>query len=152
LEAITLADATAQWVGIHDAARPMIDTAWLEAAFIDLKQLLGTKGVVGLCAGTKVQDTVKACVHPSASNGMMMPVITHTVDRTPLWQVQTPQLFSFSALRYAHQTVDTNISATDDAQLIELAHAGGVVIKQAASSNVKLTTWDDYQFLRHLTG
>jgi 2-C-methyl-D-erythritol 4-phosphate cytidylyltransferase len=162
LEAIALADPTANWVAVQDAARPLVDGAWLEDAFSQLQQVF-PDGIVGLCAGTKVQDTVKACaIQPPATLPMMdslgqlrpamgfMPVIANTVDRSPLWQVQTPQLFSFSALCHAHKMVDAALVATDDAQLIELAGLGGVVIKQSATWNLKLTTWTDYQLLETL--
>jgi 2-C-methyl-D-erythritol 4-phosphate cytidylyltransferase len=162
LEAIALADPSANWVAVHDAARPLVDGAWLEDAFSQLQQVF-TDGIVGLCAGTKVQDTVKACaIQPPVTLPMadslgqlrpamgFMPVIINTVDRSPLWQVQTPQLFSFSAVYQAHKAVDATLVATDDAQLIELAGLGSVLIKQSATWNLKLTTWTDYQLLETL--
>ncbi|MCS6266511.1 MAG: 2-C-methyl-D-erythritol 4-phosphate cytidylyltransferase [Vampirovibrio sp.] len=162
LEAIALADPSANWVAVHDAARPFVDGAWLEDAFSQLQQVF-TDGIVGLCAGTKVQDTVKACaIQPPSTLPMadslgqlrpamgFMPVIINTVDRSPLWQVQTPQLFSFSAVYQAHKAVDATFVATDDAQLIELAGLGSVLIKQSATWNLKLTTWTDYQLLETL--
>ena len=60
------------------------------------------------------------------------------------------QLFSFSAVYQAHKAVDATLVATDDAQLIELAGLGSVLIKQSATWNLKLTTWTDYQLLETL--
>jgi 2-C-methyl-D-erythritol 4-phosphate cytidylyltransferase len=74
--------------------------------------------------------------------------MTHTVDRTLLWQVQTPQLFVFSVLLQAHWAVSPQFEATDDAQLVELAKLGSVVIKPTSPWNLKLTTWQDYQLLQ----
>jgi 2-C-methyl-D-erythritol 4-phosphate cytidylyltransferase len=160
LEAIKQVDPTASWVAVHDAARPLVDGFWLQQAFEQSHQLL-RDGVVGICAGTKIQDTIKACTVPPATLPMenelsqlypigFMPLIAKTIDRTPLWQVQTPQLFSFPALCQAHTTVNTSWVATDDAQLIEMADLGSVVIKQSSAWNLKITTWFDYQVVNQV--
>jgi 2-C-methyl-D-erythritol 4-phosphate cytidylyltransferase len=159
LHTIAQTDAKAGIIAIHDAARPLIEPDWLEAAYHQLQQTTGD-GIVGLCAGTKIYDTVKAC-HPTPTTFIQhqqrqkqpldcLPCIQHTVDRTPLWQVQTPQLFSFNALQMAHQTVPLSAPVTDDAQLVEYANRGGVLIKPASPWNIKLTTWLDYQLLQRL--
>lgn len=159
LHAIMQTDATANIVAIHDAARPLLEPHWLEEAYQQLNHTL-PDGIVGLCAGTKIYDTVKAC-HPTPAAFIQhqqhqqhsldcLPCIQHTVDRTPLWQVQTPQLFSLQALQNAHATVPFSAPITDDAQLIEYSKAGEVLIKPASPWNIKLTTWMDYQLLQRL--
>ena len=160
LEAIKQADPTVSWVAVHDAARPLVDGLWLQEAFEQSHQIL-RDGVVGICAGTKIQDTIKACTLPPVTLPMenkyqqtsptgFMPLIAKTIDRTPLWQVQTPQLFSFSALYQAHTSVNSSVVATDDAQLIEMAKLGSVVIKQSSAWNLKITTWFDYKMVEQV--
>jgi 2-C-methyl-D-erythritol 4-phosphate cytidylyltransferase len=158
LKAIGQLGIEATAVAIHDGARPCLDKAWLEEAYQQLQQI-ASPDVVGICAGTKLQDTVKACtpIPPSTHTinalgevrpMVFLPLIAATVDRTPLWQVQTPQLFLFSALWHAHHAVAPDVETTDDAQLIELSGIGSVVIKQSSPWNVKLTTWADYQLIQ----
>ncbi len=156
LEAVQLADSNATFVAVHDAARPNLDPFWLQEALLQLQQLM-PHGTVGICAGTKIQDTVKACqpLLPATQDVLgnqpplaFLPIMTHTVDRTLLWQVQTPQLFVFSVLLQAHWAVSPQFEATDDAQLVELAKLGSVVIKPTSPWNLKLTTWQDYQLLQ----
>src|SRR5205807_8332425 len=69
--------------------------------------------------------------------------ITETVDRTGLWQAQTPQVFRRDWLVEAYaKRSDFTGSITDDAQLIEaLGHS--VTVVPGAMTNFKITTQED---------
>ncbi len=118
-------------VAIHDAARPLIQPVILEQAIAAI-----TQGATGSLVAQPVVDTVKQ-VDPDTMQ------IQRTIDRQTLWRAQTPQAFRFSTILQAHQQIDPNIEATDDAQLLELAGLGPVVIIPGPASNLKITGPDD---------
>ena len=67
-----------------------------------------------------------------------------TLDRSPLWAVQTPQVFRRAALELALGDERRLAQATDDAWLIE--QRGGVVrVIDAGEPNFKVTTAEDLQ-------
>ena len=71
-------------------------------------------------------------------------VIVKTVDRTGLYEAQTPQIFSVSLLKKAFENLKNldKSKISDDAQLIEaLGHK--VTIVEADSSNIKITRQSD---------
>lgn len=116
---------TAQWVLIHDAARPLISREVIERG-IDAAQSTGAA-----IAAIPVRDTIKR-VNTDRS-------IRETVDRAPLWAAQTPQVFQTDLLRRA-LTEATDV--TDDAAAVEAV--GGVVhVFEGAERNFKITTTAD---------
>jgi 2-C-methyl-D-erythritol 4-phosphate cytidylyltransferase len=67
--------------------------------------------------------------------------ITETVDRTGLWEAQTPQVFSRELLTRAFATHREG-QATDEAQVIEsLGHP--VTVVQGSPINLKITCRED---------
>jgi len=66
-------------------------------------------------------------------------VIRQTLDRTLLWEVQTPQIFERELLERAYSA---DVLATDDAALVERL---GVAVKVFPGDyrNVKVTTPED---------
>ncbi|UCE48201.1 MAG: 2-C-methyl-D-erythritol 4-phosphate cytidylyltransferase [Phycisphaerales bacterium] len=71
-------------------------------------------------------------------------VIAETVDRSDLYEAQTPQVFAADLLRKAYENLDNldKSSISDDAQLVEaLGHK--VTIIRADSSNMKITRGSD---------
>jgi 2-C-methyl-D-erythritol 4-phosphate cytidylyltransferase len=68
--------------------------------------------------------------------------IVRSLDRSALWQAQTPQAFRFSLLWEAHERAPG--TATDDAALVEPIHP--VQIVAGEKINFKITTPEDYQF------
>ena len=113
--------ADAEVVVIHDAARPLATPAMFRAAVEAVRAGAGA----AVCA-VPVTDTVKEV------DGI---TVVTTLDRTRLWAVQTPQAFSASALRAAHEGEG---EATDDAALLEAAGTPVVVVPGGAS-NLKVT-------------
>jgi 2-C-methyl-D-erythritol 4-phosphate cytidylyltransferase len=79
-----------------------------------------------------VKDTIK-----KGENGL----ITETVDRESLYQIQTPQTFYKQLYLKAYNSAQMQYS--DDCQLIE-AIGGKVALSQGSYSNIKLTTEEDF--------
>jgi len=71
-------------------------------------------------------------------------IITQTVDRTGLYEAQTPQIFKTSLLKKAYENLKNldKSKISDDAQLVEaLGHK--VTIIETDSSNIKITRQSD---------
>lgn len=115
-------------VAVHDAARPLIDPAIIDQAVAAVAD-----GQAGAVVGVPVVDTIKR----TASNTVE---VEATVDRKGLWRAQTPQVFRKNLILQAHQAVSTDIPVTDDAQLMELAGLGPVVMVAGSERNLKITT------------
>ena len=77
----------AQWVLVHDAARPCLH----QTDLANLLAITATSKVGGILAAP-VRDTMKRG-EPGA------PLIAHTVEREDLWHALTPQLFPLELLR-----------------------------------------------------
>lgn len=117
-------------VVVHDAARPMLSPALVEAV---LAALADADAAV---AAVPVTDTIK-----EARDGQ----VVRTLDRSGLWTVQTPQAFRREALERALSQPDEVLAAaTDDASLVE-ALGGRVRIVEAPRENIKVTTPLDFQ-------
>lgn len=117
----------AEYVAIHDAVRPCLVDAWIDKVFAAAQ-----KSGAAILA-TPVTSTLKR-----SGDGK---TIQETVDRTALWEAQTPQVFRRQLLidAYANRG-DT--SFTDDAQLVEkLGHP--VTLVPGSPLNIKITTRDD---------
>ena len=114
-------------IAIHDAARPCLATEWIDRVFA-----AGAKTGAAILA-TPVVSTLKR-VGPDH-------VIRETVDRTGLWEAQTPQVFSRSLLERAFAAA-AGRPATDEAGLIEaLGHP--VTVVPGSPINLKITSRED---------
>jgi len=114
-------------VAVHDAARPLVVLADVEACIVAAR----TTGAALLA--TPVPDTVKR-----AADGR----IVATVPRSDLWLAQTPQIFRADILRRAHAAAPAEGAATDDAALVERLGLP-VAIVPGDPRNRKVTTPDD---------
>ncbi len=113
---------------IHDGVRPFIPKQLTLKAISDLSLSMTLEGLI---AGMKVTDTLKK-VDVDLS-------IAETVDRETIWAVQTPQIFKFQTLLDAHKfALQTQLSATDDAMLLELA-GKKIGIFEGSADNIKIT-------------
>jgi len=66
------------------------------------------------------------------------------VDRTDLWEAQTPQVFKTELLKKAYANLDNldKTTISDDAQLVE-ALDEEVTVVETDSSNIKITVGTD---------
>jgi 2-C-methyl-D-erythritol 4-phosphate cytidylyltransferase len=132
-------------VAIHDAARPLITPALIEALVADLDEHPEAAAVI---AASAVTDTIKVAVRsraafPTQEGGNAALAVRSTLDRSVLWGAQTPQVFRTQALREALEVDEAaRDAATDEAMLVEAA-GGTVLLHPVSAPNLKVTTPDD---------
>ncbi|HOR98958.1 MAG TPA: 2-C-methyl-D-erythritol 4-phosphate cytidylyltransferase [Kiritimatiellia bacterium] len=114
---------------VHDGARPCV-TPELISEVIKCAKRNGC-GV----AASRVWDTIKYVERGTT--------VDHTVDRTKLWAVQTPQAFNVELLKRAYKTVEEQkATVTDEAGAVELI-GEPVRLIEWALPNIKITTAED---------
>lgn len=122
---------SADYVLIHDGARPLITGDMVKRSIATLEEETGCSVAV------KAKDTIK--ISDENDYGVDTP------DRRYVWQVQTPQSFRRRELVVAYEKLaasgDTAI--TDDTMIME--RYGGVKIKliDGSYANIKITTPED---------
>jgi 2-C-methyl-D-erythritol 4-phosphate cytidylyltransferase/2-C-methyl-D-erythritol 2,4-cyclodiphosphate synthase len=122
----------ADWVLVHDAARPCLPPADLTKLLRDLRD----EETGGLLAAPGA-DTLKY------SPTLGKTAAERTVDRTGLWRALTPQMFRFGALRRALEAArDAGRFPTDESQALEWLGARPVLVEGSAE-NLKVTTAQD---------
>ena len=123
------------WVLVHDAARPGLSQSALQR-LIDSR----TTHHAAILALPVVDTLKKACTriqNTSASN------IKHTVDRTQLWQAQTPQMFNIEELTKAMTLAQqNNAGITDEASAMEMTGTD-IALIEGEASNLKITRPED---------
>lgn len=123
-------DNEAEYVMIHDGARPFIKEEIINKALDAVKE---KKACV---VAVPVKDTIKVADNASK-------VIEHTPNRETLWSVQTPQCFDKDMLVSAYQFAnEANLTVTDDSMLVE-AYGKKVYIVEGDYTNIKITTQED---------
>ena len=93
--------------------------------------------------GMPVKDTIKI----SDDSGFAV----DTPNRTSVWQIQTPQIFSFSLIKSVYEELilkeedlkEKGIVVTDDAMVVELFSEKRVKLVEGSYDNIKLTTPED---------
>mmetsp|Transcript_36335 Transcript_36335/g.116419 ORF Transcript_36335/g.116419 Transcript_36335/m.116419 type:complete len:274 (-) Transcript_36335:137-958(-) len=121
--------ADAALICIHDAARPLVTPEAVSRVVADARQ----HGAAVL--GVPVKPTVK-----ESQDGHF---VTRTLDRSKLWEVQTPQVITPHLLHEGFAKVkERHLDVTDDVSLVE--HIGKPVkLTLGDYDNIKLTTPDD---------
>ncbi len=123
----------ADFVCVHDAARPCLTDAWIDDIFAAAEKtgaaifalpVAGTLKRVG--ADRKIQQTV---------------------DRDNLWEAQTPQVFRRQLLMDAYAKRG-GFAATDEAQLVERI-GQPVTVVLGSPLNMKITTKEDQRLAEH---
>jgi len=117
----------ADFVCVHDAARPCLANEWIDKIF----QAAERTGAA--IFAIPVLGTLKRL-------GSEM-TIAETVSRTGLWEAQTPQVFRRDLLVEAYARRG-QFQATDDAQLIERL-GRPVTVVPGSPINLKITTRED---------
>ena len=137
LRAIDPVSQPEDWVLVHDAARPCLAQAHLDA----LISTLAADEVGGLLA-VPVADTLKR-VDADAR-------VIATEPRENLWQAQTPQMFRHGLLLRAFEALGTD-TPTDEACAIE--HLGlKPKLVACDSTNLKVTYPQDLQLAELILG
>ena len=127
--ALKLVSPSVELVLVHDGARPFVEPTCV------LKSMQAAAETGAAVVAVPVKDTIKLA---DAAGG-----VKQTLDRSSLWQVQTPQTFRRELLLKAHeQAAAAGVVATDDAALVEWA-GGSVSLVRGSYYNFKVTTPED---------
>lgn len=129
LECLTAHDK--DWILVHDAARPGLNSTLLER----LLQSLAEDPVGGLLA-LPVADTLKQATPDQR--------VTCTRPRTSMWQAQTPQMFRYGLLKQALRMATE--APTDEAQAIEALGLQPKLVL-GSHSNFKVTYPEDMHLM-----
>ncbi|MDK2817364.1 MAG: 2-C-methyl-D-erythritol 4-phosphate cytidylyltransferase [Moorella sp. (in: firmicutes)] len=126
----------AEWVAVHDGARPFLSPVLLE------RVIAAARDTGAAIAALPVKETIK--------RGNTEDMVTATLERRGLWAAQTPQVFRRDWLAAAYREAEINgWQATDDAALVERA---GYPVKLVPGEevNIKITTPGDLALARAL--
>jgi 2-C-methyl-D-erythritol 4-phosphate cytidylyltransferase len=118
------------WVLVHDAARPCLSSASLTRLIDSLRD-----DEVGGILAVQAKDTLKRMSKTQT--------IASTVDRSDIWQAQTPQMFRYGLLKAAlASAIEQDADITDEASALErLNYQPRLVVGDAR--NLKVTTPED---------
>lgn len=129
---LTKLPADVDFVAVHDAARPCVDSATIDRAF---QAAFSTGAAIAAVPAT---STLKLANRAAADQP---PTIVSTLPREDVWLAQTPQVFrrdwyEEALNRHGHERV------TDDAQWLERL-GKPVALVRGSDLNLKITTQDD---------
>lgn len=130
LKSLSLQAIESDWVLVHDAARPCVTLG----AIAYLREQLEYHQVGGILA-VPVSDTIKQLNR--------LGEIVQTLDRSSLWQAQTPQMFRYGLLLSClERTLNENLQITDEASALESC-GYTVRVVEGRVDNIKITRVED---------
>ena len=118
---------------IHDGARPFVDEEMIERVY---EQVQKEKACV---VGMPVKDTIKIADEKE--------YVQTTPDRSTVWMIQTPQVFSYDIVKGAYEMLmrEQQISVTDDAMVVEQMLNHPIRLVYGSYENIKITTPEDLE-------
>ena len=121
--------ADCDFVAVHDGARPLVDQE-------TISDVVNNAFAFGAAAcGVRPKATLKR----ENKDGF----IAETIDRSVVYEIQTPQVFEKSLFLRAYGADETTLKgATDDCALVERLGAN-IKITQGSYRNIKITTIED---------
>ena len=128
LKAISFAD----YVLIHDGARPFITAETIETTIVQV-------ALYNACVvGVPTKDTIKIVNEQG--------IVVETPKRDNVWVIQTPQAFSFDIIMKAYKMImdiDGTVNITDDAMVVECTMQYPIKLVMGSYRNIKVTTPED---------
>lgn len=123
----------ADYVFIHDGARPFVDGGIIERVCAAVEE---HKACV---VGMPVKDTIKIADEEGFA--------AQTPDRRKVWQVQTPQVFEYELIKNAYTKLleEEPEGITDDAMVVETMTDYKVKLVEGSYRNIKITTPEDLE-------
>ena len=117
-------DSAAQYIAVHDAARPLVTPEQIERVL----QQCTTHGAAALAE--PINDTLKR------ADGNLL--VTESVDRDQLYAMQTPQIFERQLIEEAYRAVyRDNVPVTDEVSAVErLGHKVALVINNELNAKI----------------
>ncbi|RKY32464.1 MAG: 2-C-methyl-D-erythritol 4-phosphate cytidylyltransferase [Candidatus Omnitrophota bacterium] len=133
--ALKVIDRDTQLILIHDAARPFIEKKLLVSVIKEAQRY----GAAVL--GVPVKVTIKRVTRSQGHKAASRIVVEKTLDRSRLWEIQTPQVFRKELILRAYNKFK-RLNVTDDASLVEKL-GSKVVLVEGSSLNIKITAKQD---------
>lgn len=128
INGLNAVSSDASIICIHDGVRPLVRPDLIQKS-IDLCEKYD-----GAIIAARSINTLK-----EVSAG----TVVRTLDRSSIWQAQTPQTFRKTVIKKAYEHAFNNkLNATDDSDFVE-AIGGSVAIVENTSWNLKITSPDD---------
>lgn len=132
--ALAVIDASTTLVAVHDAVRPFIDVATIEAVIEEANRT--GAAIVGIVP----VDTVKQVKKNQ---------IRQTLPREHLVLAQTPQVFSHALLKEAFDRArEEGFNGTDESSLVERLEKVEVTVVTGSDRNIKITKPTDMDLAR----
>lgn len=126
------ASPSSEWILVHDAARPFITQQCVRSLFEP-----------GLSCG------VSALAVPAKNTLKIVndkQYVGSTLDRSKIWEMQTPQLLNKEVMRRAFAAIQKDkVAVTDDVSLAEHMNCQ-VKLVTGSYNNIKITTQEDLLF------
>lgn len=125
------------WIMVHDAVRPCVDT-------FDIENLIAkaSEHTVGGLLGCPVDNTLKKVDSEST--------VVETVDREMYWNALTPQMFRLAQLKQSIEAVvASDMTVTDEAAAMEVAGFKPIMIA-GSKENIKITVEADLLLARQI--
>ncbi|MDD5504919.1 MAG: 2-C-methyl-D-erythritol 4-phosphate cytidylyltransferase [Candidatus Omnitrophica bacterium] len=137
--ALKFVNKGSDFILVHDCARPIINKGIVN------KTISAAKRYNCAVAAVRAKSTIK-----QAFKGEHF--VDKTLDRSSLWEVQTPQVFKADILKQAYKKAGRAVSRfTDDSGIVEYS-GNRVRLVQSTYANIKITTAEDLVFALFLKG
>jgi len=128
INGVYAASGKARLIAIHDGARPCLDVEILEATIQKAAQCNAAAPAVAIASTIKKADNS---------------VISETVERDGLFEIQTPQIFRTELIKGAlSNAIKKEIEITDDCMAVEII-GFPVSIVNGSRRNIKITETED---------
>lgn len=129
-------DAKADMIAIHDGARPLTTPALISEC------LALARETGAACCASPIPDTVKR-----ASEGG---IVTGSVERSGLWSMQTPQIFSSALILQAYAgIIATSEAVTDEVSAVQRM-GKKIALLRNDEWNFKITLPRDLELAEHV--
>ena len=140
MNGIKAVSAGADFIYIHDGARPFISRQVIEGVQEDVIKYGAS--IVAVPA----KDTIKLADEDA--------IVNATPPRKSAWQMQTPQVFDAQLIRKAYGRLEEQedkllaqgVEISDDAMIVELLTEHKVHLYKGEYTNIKITTPDDLAY------
>jgi 2-C-methyl-D-erythritol 4-phosphate cytidylyltransferase len=122
---------SSNYVLIHDGARPFVTKSMIHSMMEEVIDC-------GACiVGIPSKDTIKIVNEQG--------YVVETPNRKRIWNVQTPQAFSYPIINEAYEKlmISGTCDVTDDAMVVELMTKHSIRLMSGSYDNIKITTPED---------
>ena len=144
MNGVKAVSAGADFIFIHDGARPFISRNVLEGVLEDVKKYGAS------IVSVPSKDTVKIADEED--------FVKTTPSRKSVWQMQTPQVFKGSLIKTAYERLEKEekallekgVEISDDAMIVELLTDTKVHLYKGEYTNIKITTPEDMAYAEWL--